>query len=204
MWTSARRGTVPEVAEPDHRALLLEAIALEAGAQQALLRGDAAVSRERFAAAADRYRASWESAPPRSFGRLVGMAKAGVLAGHGGEEAAYVRSALGDACDSPPGCYALAIAALVQGDDAAAITAAAGMQTEDPAFSRTAAAIEAIARDDADGYAAAVRAIVQDFEERERHLTGVPFADTAVMLERLARPRGLAVRPASALMPVLG
>ena len=195
---------MPDVAEPDHRALLREAIRQEASAQQALLRGDAAVSRERFAAAAALYRASWEAAPPRSFGRLVGMAKAGVLAGHGGEEAAYVREALGGRCDSPPGCYALAIAALVQGDDEAAVHAAAGMRTEDPAFNRTAAAIDALARADADGYEAAVRGIVADFEGRDAHLTGVPFADTAVMLERLARARGLAVRPASALMPTLG
>ncbi|MDW5598918.1 hypothetical protein VSS74_31455 [Conexibacter stalactiti] len=192
------------MAAPDDRALLREAIALEASAQQALLRGDAAVSRERFAAAAERYRASWEAAPPRGFGRLVGLAKAAVLAGHAGEAAAYVRERLGDACDSPPGCYALAIAALVQGDDGAAVDAAAGMQTEDPAFTRTAVAIDALARGDGPGYAAAVRGIVADFEERDAHLTGVPFADTAVMLERLARPRGLAARPASALMPVLG
>jgi len=192
------------VAATDHRALLQEAIALERGAQQALLRGDAARSREAFAAAAARYRASWEAAPPRSYGRLVGMVKAGVLAGHGGEEAAYVREAIGDRCDSSPGCYALALAALVQGDDEAAHEAVAGMATEDPAFARTAVAIDALARRDADGYAAAVRGIVADFEERDSHLTGVPFADTAVVLERLARPRGLAARPASALMPVLG
>lgn len=183
---------------------MLEAIRTEAGAQQALLRGDAAVSRERFATAAALYRASWEAAPPASYGRLVGMVKAGVLAGHGGEEAAYVRGALGDACDSPPGWYALALAALVQGDDEAARRAAAQMRTDDPAFNRTADAIDAIARGDADGYAAALQAIVGDFESRERHLTGVPFADTAVVLERLARPRELAIRPASRLMPTLG
>lgn len=201
----ARGGyTVAQVAEPDHRALMQEAILVEASAQQALLRGDAAVSRERFAAASALYRASWEASPPRSYGRLVGMAKAGVLAGHGGEEAAYVRGALGDGCDSPPRCYALAIAALVQGDDEAARRAAAEMRTEDPAFNRTADAIDAIAREDSDGYAAALRGIVADFEGRENHLTGVPFADTAVMLERLARPRGLAIRPASRVMPTLG
>jgi hypothetical protein len=192
------------MADDDHRGQLQEAIRIEGGAQQALLRGDLARSREQFAAAAERYRVSWEAAPPRSFGRLVGMAKAGILAGHGGEEAAYVRRALGDACDSPPGCYALAIAALVQGDDELAAQAARGMRNDDPAFGRTADAIDALARGDADAYATAVQAIVTDFEGRERHLTGVPFADTAVMLERLAAPRGIAARPASRLMPVLG
>lgn len=192
------------MATGDHAELLQEAIRFEGAAQQALLRGDLGRSRELFAAAADRYRASWEAAPPRSFGRLVGMAKAGVLAGHGGEEATYVRGALTEPPDSPPGAYALAIAALVQGDDELARSAAAGMRNDDPAFGRTADAIDAIARGDADAYATAVRGIVADFEQRDRHLTGVAFADTAVMLERLAAPRGIAARPASALMPILG
>jgi hypothetical protein len=195
---------VSAMASGDHAELLREAIRIEGAAQQALLRGDLARSRTLFARAADRYRASWESAPPRSFGRLVGMAKAGILAGQGGEEAAYVRRALTDPPDSPPSAYALAIAALVQGDDEAARAAAAGMRNDDPAFGRTADAIDALARGDAEAYAGAVRGIVADFEQRAQHLTGVPFADTAVMLERLAAPRGLAVRPASRLMPVLG
>jgi hypothetical protein len=188
----------------DHGELLQEAIRIEGSAQQALLRGDLARSRELFAAAADRYRASWEAAPPRSFGRLVGMEKAGILAGAGGEAAAYVRRALRDEADSPPAFYALAIAALVQGDDELARASAAGMRNDDPAFDRTADAIDALARGDAAAYATVVRAIVADFEAREQHLTGVPFADTAVMLERLAAPRGIAARPASRLMPVLG
>lgn len=187
----------------DHAALLQEAIALERSAQQALLRGDAARSRELFAAVAQRYRASWEAAPPRSFGRLVGMLKASILAGDGGHDAAEVRAALGDACDSPPSCYALAVAALVQGDDALALRAAEGMRGGGDAFARTADAIAALATGDGEAYAAAVAAIVADFRARETHLTGVPIADTAVMLERLAAPRGLAARPASALMPVL-
>jgi hypothetical protein len=44
-----------------------------------------------------------------------------------------------------------------------------------------------------------VDAIVADFEGRDEHLTGVPIADTALMLERLAG--GLASRPASPLLP---
>jgi hypothetical protein len=188
----------------DHGELMRQAVAFEAAAQQALLRGDAARSRELFAAAAQRYRASWEAAPPRSFGRLVGMLKASILAGDGGHDAVYAREALGEACDSPPSCYALAIAALAQGDDELALRAAAGMREGGEAFARTAEAIEALARADADAYATAVRAIVADFAARETHLTGVAIADTAVMLERLARPRGLEARPASALMPVLG
>jgi hypothetical protein len=116
-----------------------------------------------------------------------------------------VRSQLGDACDSPPACYALALAALVQGDDEAALPAIERMRAaEDAAFVRTADALHALAHGDRAAYASAVEAIVADFAAREDHLTGVAFADTAVMLERLATPRGMAARPASAVMPVLG
>jgi hypothetical protein len=189
----------------DDQQALREAIGFEQRAQQALLRGDAERSRMLFRAAAERYHDSWEAAGPRAFGRLIGLLKASVLWGEGGHAAAFVRSELGDGCDSPPACYALALAALIQGDDEAALPAIAGMRTsEDEAFGRTAAALQALANGDRDGYETSVTAIVADFAARDDHLTGVAFADTAVMLERLAAPRGMAVRPASAVMPVLG
>ena len=167
---------------------------------RALLDGDPERARERLGEAVARYRASWELAPPRSFGRLVGMLKAAVIAGDAGEAAAYAREQVGEA-DSPPSSYILAIAALVEDDDAAALAAAVGMRAGSAAFGRAADAIEALADGDAEAYGAAARAIVADFEGREEHLTGVPVADTALMLERLAEPRGLAAHPASALLP---
>jgi hypothetical protein len=202
----------------DDQALLRDAVRLDGLGQQALLRGDAARSRALFAEAAERYRASWEAAGPRAFGRLIGLLKSSILAGEGGHAAAYVREQLGDGvgegaggdgahgCDSPPSCYALALALLAQGDDAAAEPAIAGMRAggEGDAFARTADALAALARGDRAAYAHAVEAIVADFAAREAHLTGVPFADTAVVLERLAAPRGIAARPASSLMPALG
>jgi hypothetical protein len=185
--------------------LMGEAIRFDGLAQQALLRGDAARSRTLFRAAAERYRASWEAAGPRAYGRLIGLLKSSILWGEGGHAAGYVRAQLGDACDSPAACYALALATLAQADDEAALPAIEGMRAvEDAAFARTADALHALAIGDRDAYAAAVEAIVADFAAREVHLTGVAFADTAVMLERLAAPRGMAVRPASAVMPVLG
>ena len=50
-------------------------------------------------------------------------------------------------------------------------------------------------------YEAALRAIVADFESREQHVTGVPIADTALMAQRIAAGRGMAVEPASPLLP---
>lgn len=190
----------------DDQALLRDAIRCDGLAQQALLRGDADRSRGLFREAAERYRASWEAAGPRAFGRLIGLLKSSILAGEGGHAAAYVREQLGDGgCDSPPACYALALALLAQGDDEAAAPAVQGMRAgEDAAFARTADALAALARGDGAAYASAVEAVVADFAARESHLTGVAFADTAVMLERLAVPRGLAARPASSVMPVLG
>jgi hypothetical protein len=189
----------------DDQQLLREAIEFDRAAQQALMRGDAERSRELFRVAADRYRASWEAAGPRAFGRLIGLLKSSILSGEGGHAGGYVRQQLHDGCDSPPACYALALAALVQGDDEAALPAVEGMRAaEDAAFARTADALHALATGARDAYAAAVEAIVADFAAREQHLTGVAFADTAVMLERLAARRGIAARPASAVMPVLG
>ena len=78
------------------------------------------------------------------------------------------------------------------------------MRAGSPAFGRAADAIEALAGGDAEAYAAAVRAIVADFEAREEHLTGVPVADTALMLERLAEPRGLAAHPRARCCPSCG
>ena len=69
------------------------------------------------------------------------------------------------------------------------------------AFDRTGRALAALARSDAAAYAAALAEIVADFETRDQHLSGVPVADTALVLERLAGARGSAARPQSALVP---
>jgi hypothetical protein len=189
----------------EHRDAMIEAIALEGTAHRALLAGDATAASDQLHAAAARYRASWELAPPRSFGRLIGMLKALVIAGDddaASDAAAYVREQVAEDDASPPAWYALAIAALVDGDDALARRAAAGMRAAgvEP-FLRTAAAVDALAGRDGDAYARAAAAIVADFEARDEHLTGVPIADTALMLERLAERRGIAAHPASALLP---
>ena len=63
------------------------------------------------------------------------------------------------------------------------------------AFARTADALGALAAGDRAAYDPALRAIVADFEARDAHLTGVAIADTAIMLDRLAEPRGLGGLP---------
>jgi predicted CoA-binding protein len=171
-----------------------EAIAADGEAQRALLAGDDA--REALRRAAGAYRASWEAAPPRSFGRLVGFAKASILAGE--NPAPYVSDQLREA-DSPPAHWALALAALSAGDDAAAH--AEGMRAGSEAFGRAADAVAALSAGDREAYRDAVAAIVADFEARTEHLTGVPIADTALVLDRLAERRGIAAHPRSPLLP---
>jgi hypothetical protein len=180
------------------------AIEREAEAQQSLLEGDREAARRAFAAAAELYRRSWGQAPPQAYGRLVGMLKAGILAGEGIAEARYVREALPDdeaALRSPTASYARAVAALVEGQDAQARRFSEGM-TGSEAFERTARAIAAIAQDDRQAYSAALSEIVRDFEQRAAHLTGVSIADTALMLERIAAGRGLAAGVRSPVLPI--
>lgn len=184
-----------------HRELLAEALEREAEGQRRLLAGDEDGARDELRLASDRYRASWEAAPPGAYGRLVGMIKAAVLAGDAQTAAAYVHAAVEDPPPSPTSGYALAIAGLVHGDDGMAARAAEAMRGGSEAFDRTADAILALAERDGTAYADALDAIVADFAGRADHLTGVPIADTAAMLERIAEARGLAARPSSPLLP---
>jgi len=190
------------LAEGVHADLLREAIATEGRGHAALLAGEPAA--DALQAAAALYRQSWEAAPPASFGRLIGMLKAAVLAGDAVEAARYARAAVGPSVDSAPASYALAIAALAEADDEAATSAAAGMRSGSPAMVRAADAIAALAARDPDAYGEALRAIVADFEGREEHLTGIAIADTALMLERLAAPRAMVCGVSSPLLPPRG
>ena len=185
----------------DDRALLEEAIRLEGEAHRALLAGDGVRALDELRAASDRYRASWEAAPPDAFGRLVGMLKAAVLAGEAETAARYVHTAVGDEPASPTSAYAVAIAALVHGEDDLAARVAPVMRGASGAFDRAADAVSALATGDAAAYRLALDAIVADFAGREDHLTGVPIADTALMLERLAGARGMTSGVRSPLLP---
>jgi uncharacterized protein len=184
-----------------HKEALRDAIEADAEAHRALLAG--ADARPALRRAAERYRVSWENAPPRSFGRLVGYAKASILAGD--DPGPYVREALGPDAGSPAAAWAVALGALAEGDDALAARAADGMRTGDdaPPFERAAAAVAALAAGDRAAYRGAVAAIVADFEARAKHLTGVAIADTALVLERLAERRLMAVHPTSPVLPAV-
>jgi hypothetical protein len=179
-----------------------EAVQQDAAGQRALLEGRLADSRTSFAAAAALYRDSWKHAPPTAYGRLVGMLKSAILAGQSEAAARYALGELAGAPrDSPTAAYAEAIAACVVGDDSAVANAAARMYGGSAALDRTADALAALAAGERVAYAHAIERIVADFEQRTEHLTGVPIADTVVMLQRLAEPRGLEARLSSPLLP---
>lgn len=189
--------------EGEHRELMIAAIAAEGVAHAALVRGDREGSRAAYADAVEKYRASWALAPPKSYGRLVGLLKAAVLGGDSVAAATEVRDALeGDenAGGSPVASYVLAVAALILGDDAAVAPLADMMEPRGGAFERTATALRALAVADGPAYAEAVAAIEADFAARDEHLTGVEIADTAIMLELIARERGLAAELDSPLV----
>jgi hypothetical protein len=189
----------------EHRELMIAAIATEGEAHAALLAGDGDSARGGYATAAEQYLASWKLAPPKSYGRLVGLVKAGVLAGQAEAAAAEVRAALDgdpDAAGSPVASYALAVASLILGDDDAVAPLAGVMDPRGGAFERTATALRALAARDGDAYAGALAAIEADFAARDEHLTGVAIADTAIMLELIAAERGMAAGIDSPLVPV--
>jgi hypothetical protein len=187
--------------EGAHADLLVEAVAADGEAYRAFFAGRMADAHASLEAAAALYKASWEAAPPRSFGRLVAYLQSAALAGEPEEAAAYVRERLGNACDSPTSCYALAIAALVEDDDETASRAATGMTEGGESFARAAAALAALAGHDRERYRRALAAIVADFEGRQVYLTGVAVADTAMLMEALAERRGMVARPESELIP---
>jgi hypothetical protein len=181
--------------EGEHRDLMLAAIKVEGEAHAALLAGDSDAASAAYARAVENYRASWALAPPKSYGRLVGLLKAAVIGGTGRVAADEVRAALDgdpDAAGSPVASYVLAVAALIAGDDDAVAPLAEVMEPRGGAFERTATALRALAGGDGAAYATAAAAIADDFAGREEHLTGVAIADTAIMLEIVARERGLA------------
>jgi len=57
------------------------------------------------------------------------------------------------------------------------------------------------AGDDAIGYVEAVEHVLASFETREGYLEDIPVADTVLVLQALADPRGLVAELSSPLLP---
>jgi len=153
--------------------------------------------------AAERYRESWEDAPPNSWGRPIGVMKALLLAGDDASAAARWALDAGAAdADSPIGRYAATLALLVLGEGARARAVAPTLAGRDDFPEDVAAALAALAFGDGDAYAAAVLDVLASFEARTEFLEDVPIADTVLVLQAVAEPRGMAAHlPASPRLP---
>ena len=190
--------------DPDARQKQLTRMGNAAGAAglTALMAG--ADGREWFARAAERYRESWEQAPPGSWGRPIGAIKARILGGDWDGAAADARWALeaGAAeAESPVGRYAAALAFAVLGEWDDARVHADYIRMHEAFPSEVGDALAFIAAEDVVGYVEAVEDVLESFEERDDYLEDVPVADTVLVLQALAGRRELAAELESALLP---
>jgi hypothetical protein len=160
--------------------------------------------REWLVRAAERYRESWPDSPAGSWGRPIASLQARLIAGDlGGArgDAAWALDAGAEQSDSPIGLYAAALARLTRGEDQEAAALAARLRGRDDFPGAVAASLDALARGDAEGYAAAVGDLLADFEARESFLEDVPVADTVLALQALARARAFEVDLVSPMLP---
>ena len=197
---------LPAIADADERQRQLTRMGNAAGgAGLALLmdgRPDEAAAW--FARAAERYRESFDGAPPGSWGRPIGAIKARLLAGDwdgARADAGWALDVDARSAESPIGRYAACLALLVLEQDDEALVHATSMQGRDDFPAEVADALAAVALRDADAYEPAVRSVLESFETREEYLEDIPVADTVIVLQALAARRGRAVELSSPLLP---
>jgi hypothetical protein len=157
-----------------------------------------------FRRTAERYRESFENAPPDSWGRPIGAIKARLLAGDEAGAEADARWALElGAVDasSPIGRYAGALALLVLGRDQDARPVAETLREREDFPADVADALATLAATDRLAYVLAVESVLESFEQRDEYLEDVPVADTVLVLQELAGRRELAAELESALLP---
>ena len=159
---------------------------------------------EWFTRAAERYRESWEHAPPGSWGRPIGAIKSLILAGDWDGAAAAARWAIecGAAeSESPIGRYAAALAYGVLGEWDEMRVHADFARTHEEFPNEVADALAFVAAEDVVGYVEAVEDVLESFAARDAYLEDVPVADTGIVLQALAARRGMAAALESELLP---
>ena len=189
---------------PDARQKQLTRMGNAAGAAglSALMAG--ADGREWFAQAAERYRESWEHAPPGSWGRPIGALKARILAGDwngAADDARWAIEAGAGEAESPIGRYAAALAFAVLGEWDDARLHANYVRTHEGFPNEVGDALAFIAAEDVVGYVEAVEDVLESFETRDEYLEDIPVADTVLVLQALAARREMAAELESALLP---
>jgi hypothetical protein len=197
---------LPEAGDPDTRQRQLTRMGnAAAGAGLALLmKGATEEAGEWFARGCERYRESWQDAPPGSWGRLIAILKARVLSSDRDGAARDARWALeqGPAeSESPIGRYAATLAYLVLGEDAEARVLADGLRTHEGFPSDVADSLAFLSAHDVVAYTEAIERVLESFEKRDEYLEDLPAADTVMVLQALAERHGVAAELDSALLP---
>jgi len=186
----------------DERSLVRKGNAAYAAALALLMAGDPEAP-DWFLRAAARWRESWSGG--ESWGRPIGALKASLLAGDepAVEEIAVWTLELGTAtAGSPIGRYAAVVALLALGRWPEARHVAESLRERDDFPHDVADALAYITAHDVVGYIEAVESVVESFETRAEHLEDVAVADTALVLQELARRRGIEhALPASRVLP---
>jgi hypothetical protein len=197
---------LPEAEDEDARQRQLTRMGnAAAGAGLAhLMAGKREPAREWFDRAVERYRESFELAPPGSWGRPIAIMKAHILVGdwEGAESDSHWTLEQGAAsAESPIGRYAACLALLVLGRDQDARVVADGLRTHGDFPAAVGDAMAFIAAQDVVGYGEAIEAVLESFETREEYLEDIPVADTVLVLQALAARRDMATELSSPLLP---
>jgi len=167
-----------------------------------LMRRDQTAARRWLRKAIEAYRESWAEAPPDSWGRPIAGMKSRLLVGESAvAEAEWAIDAGADDAASPIGRYAAALAHLVRGEDVEARAHANEIRTREDFPHDVGDALAALAAADRVGYVEAVESVLASFEQRSDYLEDVAVADTVLVLQALAEPRGLRADLDSDLLP---
>jgi hypothetical protein len=170
-----------------------------------LMLSDEHAAAVRFRDAAGTYLDSYADAPPGSWGRLIAMMKASILADDWPAAEEYARKTLDEGAlesATPIGAYAAALALLSLGRDEDARPPVSSLRDRDDFPPAVADAVATLAALDTAGYAIAVEEVLESFEQRDEYLDDIPVADTVLVLQALAERRGMAAPlAASALLP---
>jgi hypothetical protein len=169
-----------------------------------LMGGNTESACEWFAKAVQRYRESYELAPPGSWGRPIGIMKGRILAGDwaGAEaDAQWTLDQQAAEAESPIGRYAACLALLVLGRDREVRVLADGLRTQEGFPTAVGDALAFIAAQDRVGYIEAIEHVLESFETRTEYLEDLPIADTVLVLQALAERRDMAAELSSPLLP---
>jgi hypothetical protein len=177
--------------ELDERSLVRKGNVAYAAALGLLMARDPDAA-EWFDRAAATWRESWQGG--ESWGRPIGAIKASLLARDEPAAEQYSQWAL-DAgaarAESPIGRYAATLALLVLARWADARQVADTLRGRDDFPQDVAGALAYISAHDVVGYAEAIESVVESFETRTEYLEDARVADTALVLDLLARRRGI-------------